>query len=104
MLVAQFDMRMYALVTSFQPMTIYIYRSGFARFSASYVLRCVVVPRGCLGQRPSPLSRRRHYSNSATDIMNNFVHLTNVAIQKTADNYNPEVRTCLRVPLRLRVL
>eukprot|EP01138_Halocafeteria_seosinensis_P007901 gb/GECG01008072.1/.p1 GENE.gb/GECG01008072.1/~~gb/GECG01008072.1/.p1 ORF type:complete len:304 (+),score=19.34 gb/GECG01008072.1/:1-912(+) len=62
----KFDIRMYVLVTSFQPLTVWLYRSGFARFSAS------------------------HYSKDPHDIMNNYVHLTNVAIQKTADNYNAE--------------
>lgn len=62
----KFDMRLYALVTSFQPLTVYVYRSGFCRFSAS------------------------RYSNDPADVVNNFVHLTNVAIQKTADNYNAD--------------
>jgi tubulin polyglutamylase TTLL9 len=62
----KFDMRLYALVTSFQPLTVYVYRSGFTRFSAS------------------------RYSNDPADIVNAFVHLTNVAIQKTGPDYNPD--------------
>lgn len=60
----KFDMRLYVLVTSFSPLVVYMYRSGFARFSHT------------------------RYSNAAGDVGNNFVHLTNVAIQKTADNYD----------------
>lgn len=60
----KFDMRLYALVTSFSPLKVYQYRRGFARFTNS------------------------RYSSDATDIYNGFVHLTNVAIQKTADNYD----------------
>ena len=39
----------------------------------------------------------RHYSKDPGDIVNNYVHLTNVAIQKTADNYNAEVRSFISV-------
>jgi tubulin polyglutamylase TTLL9 len=57
----KFDMRLYTLVTSFAPLRAYTYRRGFARFTNS------------------------RYSNDINDI---FKHLTNVAIQKTADNYD----------------
>ncbi|KAL0209579.1 hypothetical protein RCL1_008417 [Eukaryota sp. TZLM3-RCL] len=54
----KFDLRLYLLVTSFNPLVAYTYREGFARLSAS------------------------RFSMAASDISNNFVHLTNVAIQK----------------------
>ena len=60
----KFDIRLYVLVTSFSPVVAYLYRSGFARFSHT------------------------RYSSDPADIANNFVHLTNVAVQKTADNYD----------------
>ena len=60
----KFDMRLYVLVTSFSPLVAYMYRGGFARFSHT------------------------RYSSDPADIANNFVHLTNVAIQKTAENYD----------------
>jgi len=47
-------------------MTVYLHRGGFARFSNS------------------------RYSSLASDMSNQFVHLTNVAVQKVSDNYNKE--------------
>lgn len=58
----KFDIRLYALVTSFSPLVAYLYRGGFARFS--------------------------HSRYSADPSLGNFVHLTNVAIQKHAENYD----------------
>jgi tubulin polyglutamylase TTLL9 len=65
----KFDLRIYVLVTSYQPLTIYLNRSGFARFT--------------------------HYRYDASDINNAGkiylileVHLTNVAIQKMSSNYD----------------
>jgi len=60
----KFDLRLYALVMSFSPLKVFQYRRGFARFTNS------------------------RYSSDPDDIYNGFVHLTNVAIQKTADNYD----------------
>lgn len=60
----KFDMRLYALVMSFSPLKVYQYRRGFARFSNS------------------------RYSSNMEDVRNEFIHLTNVAIQKTAENYD----------------
>jgi len=60
----KFDIRMYVLVTSFSPLTVWMHREGFARFS---------------NQR-----------FSLENIDNAIVHLTNVAIQKTAADYDPE--------------
>jgi tubulin polyglutamylase TTLL9 len=58
----KFDMRLYVLVISYQPLVVYLYRNGFARFT--------------------------HHRYDNDDIHNQFVHLTNVAIQKTSDNYD----------------
>ena len=63
----KFDMRIYVLVTSYQPLTVYLYRSGFGRFT------------------------HFRYSNKMDEIQNTFMHLTNVAIQKTADNYDEKL-------------
>ena len=60
----KFDIRVYVLVTSYSPLKVWLYRSGFARFSNT-----------------------RYTLDSITDT---FVHLTNVAIQKTAPDYDPE--------------
>ena len=56
----KFDLRIYVLVTSYQPLTVYLYRSGFGRFT------------------------HHRYSNKVDEIQNTYMHLTNVAIQKTA--------------------
>ncbi len=57
-------MRIYCLVTSYTPLTAYLYRTGFARFT------------------------HHRYTTNVEDIQNNYVHLTNVAIQKTSENYD----------------
>lgn len=54
----KFDLRLYVLVTSFQPLEAFIYRDGFARLST------------------------QAYSTSADDLDNKFIHLTNSSIQK----------------------
>ncbi|CAD8139408.1 unnamed protein product [Paramecium octaurelia] len=61
----KFDMRIYLLCTSYQPLTLYLYRTGFARFT--------------------------HHRYDNEDISNTYVHLTNVAIQKTSDNYDEKL-------------
>ncbi|CAK73016.1 unnamed protein product (macronuclear) [Paramecium tetraurelia] len=61
----KFDMRIYLLCTSYQPLTLYLYRTGFARFT--------------------------HHRYDSEDISNTYVHLTNVAIQKTSDNYDEKL-------------
>ncbi|XP_068768162.1 probable tubulin polyglutamylase TTLL9 [Struthio camelus] len=60
----KFDLRVYVLVTSYVPLKAWLYRDGFARFSNT-----------------------RFTLNSIDD---HYVHLTNVAVQKTAPDYDPE--------------
>lgn len=57
-------MRIYALVTSYQPLVIYLNRSGFARFT--------------------------HMRYDIGDLSNTEAHLTNVAVQKRSDNYDED--------------
>lgn len=58
----KFDLRLYVLVTSYVPLVVYMYRSGFARFS--------------------------HVKFSMDDIADAMVHLTNVAVQKHNEHYD----------------
>jgi tubulin polyglutamylase TTLL9 len=60
----KFDMRLYVLISSFSPLKVYQYRRGFARFTNS------------------------RYSSDTQDIYDDFMHLTNVAIQKSAADYD----------------
>eukprot|EP00753_Platysulcus_tardus_P017989 PLAT6663.2.p2 GENE.PLAT6663.2~~PLAT6663.2.p2 ORF type:complete len:425 (+),score=201.89 PLAT6663.2:49-1275(+) len=60
----KFDLRLYALVTSYRPLKVFIYRKGFARF--------------CF----------ERYSSDFTDLDNLYIHLTNVAVQKHNEEYN----------------
>mmetsp|Transcript_64809 Transcript_64809/g.116577 ORF Transcript_64809/g.116577 Transcript_64809/m.116577 type:complete len:485 (-) Transcript_64809:68-1522(-) len=60
----KFDLRLYVLVTSYNPLTVYMYRSGFARFSHA------------------------RFSMDAADLSDAQIHLTNVAIQKHNENYD----------------
>ncbi|XP_038578977.1 probable tubulin polyglutamylase TTLL9 isoform X2 [Micropterus salmoides] len=60
----KFDLRVYVLVTSYVPLKAWLYRDGFARFSST------------------------RFSLSSID--DRYMHLTNVAVQKTAPDYDPE--------------
>jgi tubulin polyglutamylase TTLL9 len=60
----KFDLRIYVLVTNYSPLTAYLYRTGFARFT------------------------HHRYSHNPEDISNNYIHLTNVAVQKTSAQYD----------------
>ncbi|OMJ67977.1 hypothetical protein SteCoe_34719 [Stentor coeruleus] len=60
----KFDLRLYLLVTNYSPLTAYLYRTGFARFT------------------------HHRYSHNPEDISNNYIHLTNVAVQKTSNQYD----------------
>ena len=60
----KFDLRVYVFVLSYAPLRVYLYRSGFARFSGT------------------------RFSMRKQDIDNINIHLTNVAIQKTTKEYN----------------
>ena len=53
----KWDLRLYVLVTSFNPLEAFIYEEGFARFAT------------------------HPYSKESGDITNNFIHLTNSSIQ-----------------------
>ncbi|EPY31550.1 tubulin tyrosine ligase protein [Angomonas deanei] len=57
----KYDLRIYVLVESYNPLTVWLHRTGFARFC--------------------------HQRYSLDDIDNTFIHVTNVAVQKTNPKY-----------------
>ncbi|XP_055012906.1 tubulin polyglutamylase TTLL5 isoform X1 [Boleophthalmus pectinirostris] len=67
----KFDMRLYVLVTSYDPLLIYVYEEGLARFATV------------------------KYDRTSKNIKNNFMHLTNYSVNKKSSDYvscdDPEV-------------
>ena len=59
----KFDLRLYVVVTSFEPLRIYIYKEGLARFASE------------------------QYIGSKVSKDNMYVHLTNYSINKKNDNF-----------------
>mmetsp|Transcript_30603 Transcript_30603/g.77050 ORF Transcript_30603/g.77050 Transcript_30603/m.77050 type:complete len:398 (+) Transcript_30603:26-1219(+) len=62
----KFDLRIYVLVAGYNPLRAYVHRQGFARFCTA------------------------KYSSNIADVDNVLMHLTNVSVQKQADEYNEE--------------
>ncbi|XP_068509142.1 tubulin polyglutamylase TTLL5 isoform X2 [Syngnathus scovelli] len=67
----KFDVRLYVLVTSYDPLLIYVYEEGLARFATV------------------------KYDRTAKNIKNTFMHLTNYSVNKKSSDYvscdDPEV-------------
>lgn len=67
----KFDMRLYVLVTSFDPLLIYVYEEGLARFATV------------------------KYDRTSKNIKNRFMHLTNYSVNKKSSDFvscdDPEV-------------
>ncbi|XP_059376915.1 tubulin polyglutamylase TTLL5 isoform X2 [Carassius carassius] len=67
----KFDVRLYVLVTSFDPLLIYLYEEGLARFATV------------------------KYDHATANIKNQFMHLTNYSVNKKSSDYvscdDPEV-------------
>lgn len=59
----KYDLRLYVLVTSYDPLKIYFYYEGLVRFATE------------------------KYSNDLQNIDEKLVHLTNFSINKTGENY-----------------
>ncbi|KAK2711574.1 tubulin monoglutamylase TTLL4-like isoform X2 [Artemia franciscana] len=68
----KFDIRMYVLITSFDPLKIYLYEDGLVRFASM------------------------KYSSEMTSLGDNFIHLTNYSINKHCDQYihNEDAGAC----------
>lgn len=60
----KYDMRIYALVTSYDPLVIYMYKDGLVRFSTE------------------------KYSTKPNALKKRFIHLTNYSVNKKAEKYN----------------
>lgn len=59
----KYDLRVYVLVSSFNPLKVYIYNDGLVRFAT------------------------QRYTNNNDLLHNKFIHLTNFSINKRAPNF-----------------
>lgn len=59
----KYDLRIYVLVTSFDPLKVYLFREGLVRFATE------------------------KYSNNMASLKKRFIHLTNYSVNKKAEGY-----------------
>lgn len=59
----KYDLRVYVLVSSFEPLRIYVYNDGLVRFATE------------------------EYSLNPSDLKKRFVHLTNFSVNKKSENF-----------------
>lgn len=59
----KFDLRIYCLVTSFDPLKVYMFKEGLVRFAT------------------------QKYSNSAKSVDQQYIHLTNYSVNKKNEEY-----------------
>lgn len=59
----KYDLRVYVLVTSFDPLRVYIFNEGLVRFATE------------------------PYTNNPKDLKKKFVHLTNFSVNKKSENF-----------------
>ena len=59
----KYDLRIYILVTSFEPLKIFMFKEGLVRFAT------------------------QKYSNNPKNLEKRFIHLTNYSVNKKADDY-----------------
>ena len=75
----KFDLRVYVLVTSIDPLRIYVYEEGLARWVSSH------------DDQDSFFSLHRFatevYTTDPDNIGNNFIHLTNYSINRDSENF-----------------
>lgn len=59
----KYDLRVYVLVSSFDPLRVYVYNEGLVRFATE------------------------KYTLNPTDLKKRFVHLTNFSVNKKSENF-----------------
>jgi tubulin polyglutamylase TTLL4 len=59
----KYDLRVYVLVTSFDPLRVYVYNEGLVRFATEA------------------------YTNNPKDLKKKFIHLTNFSVNKKSENF-----------------
>ena len=59
----KYDLRIYALVTCFDPLKVYLFKEGLARFAT------------------------QKYTNSQKNVDKRFIHLTNYSVNKKNEDY-----------------
>lgn len=67
----KYDLRLYVLVTSYDPLVVYMYNEGFVRFAA--------------------------HKYDKSNLHDQFIHLTNCSINKMSEEYVPNIDTAVKL-------